>query len=167
MTKILRILLQVALFATFASFVYYFSSTPRYEYARPDLATVKLSLSHGAELVVPCVQFTVDEIAAMPMDDRRPAQCERERLPVTVELEVDGEVIMHIEAAPLGLSKDGPASVYERFDLTPGIHRITARLRDTDRADGWDYTHTDDVTLEAGRYFTVTFKAETGGFVYR
>jgi hypothetical protein len=167
MTKFLRISLQVALFASFALFVHHFSSAPRYEYERPELATVKLSLSHGAELVVPCVQFTIEEIAAMPLDDRRPAQCERERLPLTVELEVDGEVVVHIEAAPLGLSKDGPASVYERFTLQPGSHRITARLRDTDRAEGWDYTHTDDVTLEAGRYFTVTFKAETGGFVYR
>ena len=155
------------LFAAFAAFVYYFSSAPRYEYARPDLATVKLSVSHGAALVEPCVQFTVEEIAAMPLDDRRPAQCERERLPLTVELEVDGEVVVDIEAAPLGLSNDGPASIYERFTLQPGSHRITARLRDTDRAEGWDYTHTEDVTLEAGRYFTVTFKAATGGFVYR
>jgi hypothetical protein len=32
---------------------------------------------------------------------------------------------------------------------------------------GWDYTHTEDVTLVAGRYLTVTFRAETGGFNFR
>ena len=103
----------------------------------------------------------------MPIDDRRPAMCERERLPLTVELEVDGEILVHIEAAPLGLSNDGPSAIYERFYLRPGTHRISSRLRDTARAQGWDYTLSEDVELQAGRYFTVTFKAETGGFIYR
>jgi hypothetical protein len=167
MTKIFQILTQAVLFAAFALFVHHFSSAPRYEYAPSDLATVKLSLSHAAERVTPCVQFTVEQIAAMPLDDRRPAKCERERLPLTVELEVDGEIVVQIEAIPLGLSKDGPGAVYERFYLQPGTHRMTARLRDTARTQGWDYTYSDDVELEAGRYLTVTFKAETGGFIYR
>ena len=167
MKKSLRFLLQFVLFVAFAVFVRYFSSLPGYEYAPPSLATVKLSLSHAAERVEPCVQFTIEEIAAMPMDERRPAHCERERLPLTVELEVDGELIVHIEASPLGLRKDGPASIYERFAMEPGTHLITARLRDSLRAEGWDYTHSANVELQAGRYFTVTFKAETGGFIFR
>ena len=53
------------------------------------------------------------------------------------------------------------------LELPPGEYRITARLRDSARTDGWDYTLTEDVVLEAGRYMTVTFKAETGGFSIR
>ena len=44
---------------------------------------------------------------------------------------------------------------------------MTARLRDTARADGWDYESTSEVILQAGRYFTVTFKESTGGFSFR
>ena len=167
MKRFLRLLLQFVLFVAFAVFVHYFSSLPGYEYAPPNLATVKLSLSHAAERVEPCVQFTIEEIAEMPLDERRPAHCERERLPLTIELEVDGEIVVHIEALPLGLRKDGPGSIYERFALEPGTHLITARLRDSLRAEGWDYTHSVSVELLAGRYFTVTFKAETGGFIFR
>jgi len=65
------------------------------------------------------------------------------------------------------LWEDGPASIYQRFDLAPGAHTITVQLRDTAREDGWDYTHTADVTLIAGRYMTITFKAENGGFAFR
>jgi hypothetical protein len=84
-----------------------------------------------------------------------------------LELDVDGETVISIEAKPSGLWGDGPSSVYERFAVQPGPHRITARLRDTARSEGWDYTRTEDVVLQSGRYFTVTFKSETGGFNFR
>ena len=57
--------------------------------------------------------------------------------------------------------------MYERFEIEPGEHTVTARLRDTDRDQGWDYTYTENVRLEAGRYFTVTFRANAGGFEFR
>ena len=44
---------------------------------------------------------------------------------------------------------------------------MTARLRDSDRSEGWDYEQTENVTIEAGRYFTVTFRANAGGFDFR
>ena len=70
-------------------------------------------------------------------------------------------------APPSGLWSDGAASVYERFDVEPGQHTVTARLRDTNRSEGWDYVYTETVTLVEGRYFTVTFRPETGGFSFR
>ena len=167
MTRLFRILLQVAFYAAFAAFVGHFSQLPRYEYAPQDKATIKLSLSHATERVVPCIQLAPTEIAALPPNERHPGKCERERLAMTIELEIDGTVVINIEAPPSGLWKDGPASVYERFDIDPGVHRITARLRDTGRSDGWDYMHTEEVELEAGHYFVVTFRAGTGGFNFR
>jgi len=74
-------------------------------------------------------------------------------------------VIRH--APPSGLWNDGAASIYARFEIAAGLHTMTARLRDTDREEGWDYAHTQRVTLEPGRYFTVTFRPETGGFDFR
>ena len=103
----------------------------------------------------------------MPPNMRRPEVCERERLPLAVELLIDDAVVARIDAPPSGLWDDGPASVYERFEVDAGTHRVTARLRDSARSDGWDYEHSEQVTLVPGRYFTVSFRAETGGFSFR
>lgn len=154
-------------YIAFAAFIGYFSASPDYRYASPAMATVKLSLSHAADRVVPCVRLTPEEVAKLAPNMRRTERCERERLPLGVELEVDGDVIVSVEAPPSGLWNDGPASVYERREIPAGNHRITARLRDTARADGWDYSHSENVQLEPGRYFTITFRAETGGFSFR
>lgn len=167
MIDALRIGFQALAYIAFAVIVGYLSFWPRYEYADPEVATVKLSLSHAADRVVPCVQLTPQEIANLPPNMRRTQTCERQRLPLLVQLEVDGEIAIDVQASPSGLWEDGPASVYERFDLAPGAHTITARLRDSARVEGWDYTGTEDVVLEAGRYLTITFKAQNGGFRIR
>ena len=112
-------------------------------------------------------RLTPEQIAELAAIMRRTEQCERARLPLQLEIEIDGETVIEIEAQPSGLWDDGHASVYERFDVAPGPHRITARLRDSAREDGWDYAYSEDVILEPGRYFTITFRPETGGFHYR
>lgn len=167
MNNVLRYLVQFGAFAAFAVFVAYFSSSPPYEYAQGESAVVKLSLSHAADRVEPCVLLTPEQIAALAPNMRRTESCERARLPLQVELDVDGQRILTMMAQPSGVWGDGPASIYQRFDLAPGQYRMAVRLRDTARVDGWDYTHTEDVTLSAGRYLTITFKAENGGFKIR
>ena len=158
---------QLLLYAAFAVFVGYFSIAPRYQYAEPDIATIKLSLSHAADRVRECVRLTPDEINARAQRGESLNDCERERLPLTVEIDIDGATVLHVSAVPSGLWSDGPASVYERFDVAPGRHTITARLRDSARDEGWDYEYTETVELRPGRYFTVRFRAETGGFAFR
>ena len=167
MNKLLRYAVQVLTYAGFAAVIGYLSFWPQYQYAAPGNAAIKLSLSHATERVVPCVELTPQEVAKLPPNMRRTQSCERQRLPLLLQLDVDGERVYEIEAAPSGLWEDGPASVYERFELEPGSHAMTVRIRDTDRQDGWDYTHTEDVILEAGHYLTITFKAENGGFEFR
>lgn len=167
MNSVSRWLLQAILYAAFAAFLGYLSASPSYDYASEDVATVKLSLSHAANRVKPCVRLTPQQMAELAPNMRVPEKCERERLPLSVELEVDGQIVVALQVPPSGLWGDGAASVYERFEIGPGEHTLTARLTDTDREEGWDYTHTETVTLQAGRYFTVTFRPETGGFSFR
>lgn len=167
MPRIWQVPLQVIAYALFALCLGYFATMPPYSYGDRAMASVKISLSHATDRVKPCVQLTPEEIAELAANMRRTESCERERLPLVLELEVDGQPIISTRAEPSGLWGDGPARVYKRFDVDPGPHRITARLRDTARIDGWDYTRTEDVVLEAGRYFIVTFKTETGGFSFR
>lgn len=167
MIRAVRILLLVAAYAGFAFVVGYFSFWPEYRYASPGKAEVKITLSHAAARVAPCVQLTPEEIAELAPNMRREQLCERERLPLVLELEIDGKLARSMTVPPSGLWKDGPAFVYERFEIEPGPHRVAARLRDTARADGWDYEHAEDVVLEAGRYLTIIFRPETGGFAIR
>lgn len=160
-------LVQLLLYAAFATFIGYFSIAPRYQYADPGVATIKLSLSHAADRVSECIKLTPDEINARAQRGESLNDCERERLPLTVEIDIDGATVLHVTAAPSGLWNDGPASVYERFDVTAGEHTITARLRDSAREQGWDHEYTETVELRPGRYFTIRFRAETGGFAFR
>ena len=167
MPRVLRFAVQGLLYLGFAVFLGWLSASPAYQYEAADMAVVKLSLSHAAHRVKPCVRRTPEEMANLPPNMRIPELCERARLPLLVELDIDGRVLASVEAQPSGLWNDGPASIYERFAIRPGRRVLTARLRDTARSDGWDYTYSDTVTFEAGRYFTVTFRAETGGFEFR
>lgn len=167
MRKLTRITLQVVSYAALAIFIGWLSASPSYQYSPPDHAVLKLSLSHAADRVNPCVRRTPKEIAELAPNMRQAEKCERARLPVTVEIRLDDELIMRKEAPPSGLWGDGPSSIYEKLTLLPGNYRLSARLRDSDRAEGWDYSLTEDVSLQPGRYFTVTFKFETGGFRFR
>ena len=167
MAKVYKATLQALTYLGFVAVVAYLSASPAYDYANADMAAIKLSLSHPADRVEPCVQLTPEQIAELAPNMRRVEQCERERLPLTVRLEIDGELLAQIEAPPSGLWNDGPSSVYERFEVAAGRHTITAKLRQSARPDGWDYEHSEDVTLAAGRYLTITFRAETGGFRFR
>ena len=159
--------MQFGLYLLFALFIGRYATAPPYQYADAGMATVKVSLSHPAERVKPCVPLTAEQIAELARNMRRTESCERARLPIFVEIDIDGDNVVNIEAKASGLWDDGPASVYERFDVAPGMHRVSARLRDSARTDGWDYVQSADVVLEPGRYFTVTFRAETGGFRFR
>lgn len=151
----------------FALLMAWLSVSPVYQYVSADVAIVKVSFSHAAERVTPCVQLTPKEIAALPPNQRRPAKCERERLPLTFELDVDGETRLTLNKGPSGLWNDGAASIYESLELQPGVYEVAVRLRDSDRDEGWDYAASENIRLVAGRYTTITFRAESGGFEFR
>lgn len=167
MADLLRIPLQILAYAAMAAFLGYFATLPPYQYGDAELATIKLSLSHATDRIEPCVALTPEEIAALAANMHRTEACERERLPLMIELDIDGENVISLVAAPAGVWNDGPASVYERFDVRPGRHAISVRIRDTARSTGWDYEKAETVNLVPGRYFTVTFRAENGGFRFQ
>jgi hypothetical protein len=155
------------LYVAFAAAIGFFATLPPYTYGDPETATIKVSLSHAAARVRPCITLTPEEVAELAANMRRSEICERQRLPVTLELDIDGRAVLRIEAPPAGLWGDGPASIYERINVAPGMHTVSLRLRDTARAEGWDYSANANLLLERGRYLTVTFNPERGGFEFR
>ena len=167
MKSVLRYAFQVTSYVALAVLIGWLSVRPTYEYVSADVAVIKVSFSHAADRITPCVQFTPEEIAALPPNKRRPSKCERERRPLRFELDVGGETVFAVDEKPSGLWNDGAASVYQSLEFEPGNYDITVRLRDSDRDGGWDYVASENVRLVAGRYTTITFRAESGGFHFR
>lgn len=167
MSKVAKYAVQLLLYAFFGVTVAYFSAAPAFQYASSEHAIIKLAFSHATQRVAPCVKLSPAEVAALAPNMRRTESCERKRLPLEIELDVDGVPSLSQQVPPSGLWGDGHASVYEKYSLAPGEYRLTLRLRDSARDSGWDYTHSESVSLTAGQYLTITFRSENGGFEIR
>lgn len=167
MTNVARYLAQAVLYALVAATLGYFSTNPSFVHFPPDQAMVRLSFTHGADRRGPCRQLTAEEMGQLAPNMRVPTVCPRERLPVHVELELDGTLLYKAELPPTGLNDDGPSRAYESFTVPPGAHVLTARLRDTDRSEGFDYDVSTEVDLVPGRHFVIDFRPDLGGFVFR
>jgi hypothetical protein len=166
MAKPLGYIGQGAVYLLLALGIGYFSDRPAYTHFPPDMALIKLSFAHGGQKE-DCRRRTAEELANLPPNMRRPMVCSRERLPVAVELLIDGAPLYQAVLPPTGLAGDGPSRAYQRFAVPPGRHELSARLRDTDRAEGFDFERTAVVELAPAQSLAIDFRAEMGGFVFR
>ena len=131
MHRTMRLLLQLIAFVAFAAFVGYLSTSPEYVYGSATKATVKLSLNHAANRVKPCVQLTPQEIAELAPNMRQTQACERERLPLTVELDIDGETRHSRRRAAVRLVERRPGVRVRALRRGPGTahdYRQAARF---------------------------------------
>jgi hypothetical protein len=159
-----QILGQVAFYAAFMAVLGYFATLPAYTYVDPGAAVITLSFGHAGERKSECRRLTPEEIAALAPNMRRPMDCPRGRVSLLVELRLDDAILYRAWLPPSGLAGDGASSVYERFVVAPGRYRVTARLRDSRREEGFDYEMEEDVELVSGQHLVVDFRAGTGGF---
>lgn len=166
MPKIAAYLGQFVVYAAIAATFGYFANGPAYSPFPEDKAQIVLSFSHGASPKGGCRKLTAEEIAALPANMRRPEICPRERLPVDVELQLNGNLLFAASLPPSGLSGDGRSQVYRRFEVEPGSHRLLARLRDSEREEGFDYRREAVIDLSPGENLVVDFRSELGGFLF-
>jgi hypothetical protein len=158
---------QFLFYAGFAAAIGIFAAWPIYEQVPQGAAQIKLAFNHGGARVEDCRKLTAQELSKLPSNKRRPSNCTRERLPVTVQLLIDGKPIYDAVLAPSGLSGDGQARAYEKFIVPAGKHVIEARLRDSKRSEGFDYESRFEAELVALQNLAIDFKAEQGGFLFR
>ncbi|MEO8202347.1 MAG: hypothetical protein ABI630_00685 [Betaproteobacteria bacterium] len=166
-TKPLAWLAQGALYALFAIAIGTFSGWPAYHHLAADQALIKLSFSHSGKLVSECRPLSQAELARLPPNMRAPMKCPRERVPVLVELDIDGVPAARHSAPPSGLSKDGASTVYRRLPVAAGVHRISVRLKDSAGAAGFDYSRDESVSLRPAQVLVIDFDAEKGGITLR
>ena len=166
MAKPLGYLGQGMIYLLLALGIGYFSDRPAYTHFPPDMALIKLSFAHGAQKEE-CRRRTPEELAKLPPNMRRPMACSRERLPVTVELLLDGAPLYQAVLPPTGLAGDGPSRAYQRFPVPPGRHELTTRRGVSDRTVGFDSERTAVVELAPAESRAIDFRAEMCGFVFR
>lgn len=166
MSKILRFFGQVLIMVAFLGVIGYFSTAPAYVTLEPGQALLKLSFTHAGERKGGCRKRTPEELAKLPPNMRAQMDCPRERVPVVVELELDGKLLDREVVPPRGIKKDFSATVYQRYVIPTGKHRITARLRDRE-GDDFNYRTETDVEIVQGQVVVLDFKPIEGGFIFK
>ena len=164
MVSPVKLVMQTMAYAGFAAVIGYFSASPEYTHLDPDLALVKLSFSHAGAPKTECRTLTQQELDELPPNMRRLTDCPRGRVPLLIELEIDGQLVYRDWRPPSGLAGDGASTVYERFPVQPGRHQVAVRLRDSRKTSGFDFEHADAVEIGQRQNFVIDFRAETGGF---
>ncbi len=154
---------QTLLYGLFALIIGVFSAWPPYQHLPPDQALIKVSVSHQAKPVGECRKLTPEELAKLPPNMRKPIVCPRERSPISVELDVDGQPALRRVAQPSGLSKDGAAAMYHSMQVAAGTHRVAVRLKDDVRSPGFDYQREAEVTLRPAQILVIDFDPNDGG----
>ena len=166
MASIIRYIGQAIAYALFAVVVGYFATQPAYTYFDPGKAQIKLSFGHAGQHLTECRQLTQEEMNLLAPNMRRPTDCPRGRMPVLIELELDGELLYREELPPSGLAGDGVSTAYKKFAVEPGPHRLVARLRDSRRTEGFDHERVSEITLSPQQNFVIDFHPSRGGFLF-
>jgi hypothetical protein len=151
----------------FVAMIGYFAVAPAYDPIDPQAALITLSFTHVGQRKAECRQMSPEEIARLPPNMRLQIDCPRERLPVTVEVMLDDRLLVRRTIAASGLSHDRASSVYQKFVVPPGGHRLVARLRDSAHAAGFDYERSAEIELRPRQHFVLDFRAEAGGFIFK
>ena len=166
MTRVAQYAGQALAYLLFYAFIGYFATLPAYTHLDPDKASIKLSFSHAGAHREECRQLTQEELNRLPPNMRRPKECPRGRVPLLVELTLDGELLYRDELPPSGLAGDGASTAYKKFPVAAGRHRLVARMRDSRRSAGFDYELEDEITLQPQQNFVVDFRPELGGLLF-
>ncbi|HLT27738.1 MAG TPA: hypothetical protein VK047_13730, partial [Zeimonas sp.] len=106
-SPVFRYVGQAILYALFGAFVIYFSSSPTYRHLDDDQGLLRLSFRHPGKVATDCRKRTPEELAKLPPQLRTEMECERERSPVKVRVELDGTVLFDRVYEPAGLRRDG------------------------------------------------------------
>ena len=165
-SQLSRWLGQALVLAIGAALIAYFSVQPSHQSFPADKAQIKLSFAHVGKPKGECHRLTREELEALPPNMRKPTKCPRERVPLLIELEIDGERVIGETIEPSGVAKDLPARIYRKFEVAPGAHRVVARLRDSARTEGFDYVREAEITLAPLDILVVDFRPDLGGFQF-
>ncbi len=82
----------------------------------------------------------------------------------TVELLLDGKLLVKEVAHPPGLYKDLGVDIYHNVKVPIGTHRLEVRMNDDVNVQGPTYTYEETIELEPGQLLIVNFDSDAGRF---
>lgn len=167
MTYYLRVLGQFIVIIALFSGVVALADWPTYRTIPSGTGVVLMAFTHGADRKAFCRKRSPEELAKLAPNMRKPEECPRARPPIYVELDVGGRTVFARSLNPTGIAGDAPSRVYERFVLPAGEYDLAARMRDTPRPDGFDYSHSERIKLAAGQLFMIDFDPAKNAFIFR
>ncbi len=131
------------------------SETP-YPIVTHEKAELVVSFKHAGRVVEKTLNEVEDQQNLLP-HMRRARAMERIRLPVRLQVFIDGEKIIERSYEPGGLFKDGQSIAIETIVLDEGEHTVRIRLDDSDDPDAWHWEETRTLTFEKNRRRVILF----------
>jgi hypothetical protein len=158
---------QAVTYGLFAAFIGYFSTLPKYQHLAPDEALLKVSFTHYGQIKEACHQRTPAELAKLPPNMRAPMECVRERSPVTVRVDMDGNLLYQEALKPAGLHNDSASTVYRRFPVKAGSHKLLVQLNDSVLINGFNFVREETVNIQPGKVMLIDFDPAKGKILIR
>jgi len=166
MNTALRYLGQAVAYGLFIAFIGYFSTSPAYTHVPPGNALIKLTFTQPGKRLAECVRRSPEELAKLPPQLRKATKCPRERSPIWVVFEVDGETIYEAKIKAKGLSQDLPSPIYQRFIVPAGKHTLRVRMRDDAKIEGYNYVGEETMVLAPLQTVVVDFDKARREFTF-
>lgn len=165
----LKLVGQVGATGALMAFIAAFGSghAPAYQYFQSGQAMLKVAVSHASQRKDGCRTRTKEELAKLPPNMRSAQDCSRERVPVLLEVDLDGKPVLSQTKNPSGLSRDGAATFYSIAHIPAGSHTLTLRMRESGRADGFDFIEEHKVDVKSLDILVVEFSREEQRFILR
>lgn len=158
MNRLLRYLGQALLYGLFFVPLVYLTSSPVYTQQQPGMATLKVAVRHAGKIVGECTPVDSEQYAHLPANMKRPEICPRERSPLRLAVELDGKKLYAATVPAAGLHNDGVSSVYMRFDVPAGQHRLRLGMNDDVAIEGDTWELDQEITLKAAQVVVAGFK---------
>jgi hypothetical protein len=155
----LRLLGQIFTYALIGLALVSLSRAPAYRPLEPGRALLRVALSHPGARLGECRERTAEELVRMAPNLRAPLECPRERAPVRLRLELDGAPLIDETLAPGGLARDGMSTLYRRFEIGAGRHRLRVRVAERPDAPSERFDRSLEVDLDSGQVLTVSLNA--------
>ncbi len=160
--KPIRFLLQAFNYAVFMAIVWYFATSPSISIIDEDEAVITIAFSHAGQLREPCRRLSQEELNQLAPNMRKIEDCPRERSPVTIAVELDGEPFYDASLSPPGLFDDGGVDVFHRAKVQAGEHRLRLKMKDSIRVEGFNHSTEQQVSIQPSHILLIGFESDRG-----
>ena len=158
------LLLQGVNYTLFMALVWYFSFNPPYQQLAEDEAVVTLAFGHAAKRVAECTVLSQEELNELAPNMRKPMDCPRERSPVTIELQLDGELVAKEVIRAPGLYQDQSIDIYRNIEVPHGEHLLSVWMNDDINVEGPTFRFEETVSLQPAQRLVLSFDSTKNGF---